>query len=66
MNYATILKLIAATTTTTGLRVYSELARNKYPKGVVVSDEQMKEIRLEPNDFHGEWNYTIHPRRSRA
>jgi len=64
-SYATILKLIAATTTTTGLKVYSELDTHPYPKGVTVSDEQMQAIRLEPAAFHGEWNYTIKPRRRR-
>ena len=62
-SFATILKLIAATTTSTGLRVYTEIDANIYPKGVKVTDEQMQEIRMEPNAFHGEWNYMIKPRR---
>jgi hypothetical protein len=62
-THATILKLIAATTTTTGLRVYSELDTHPYPKGVKVTDEQMTQIHLKPDAFHGEWNYTIKPRR---
>ncbi len=67
-SYATILKLIAATTTTTGLKVHSVLDTRAYPKGVEVTDEQMQQIRLEPDDLHGEWNYTITPRplRTRA
>ena len=63
-SYATILKLIAATTTSAGLRVYTELDTHPYPKGVKVSDEQMQQIRLEPDPFHGEWNYTIKPRKA--
>ena len=62
-SYATILKLIAATTTSAGLRVYTELDTRSYPKGVQVTDEQMQQIRLEPDAFHGEWNYTIKPRK---
>lgn len=64
-SYATILKLIAATTTAEGLRVYTELDTHPYPKGVKVTDEQMKALRIEPDAFHGEWNYTIKPRRAR-
>jgi hypothetical protein len=64
-SYATILKLIAATTTSAGLRVYTELDTHPYEKGVQVSDEQMQAIRLEPDAFHGEWNYTIKPRKAR-
>ena len=64
-SYATILKLIAATTTSAGLRVYTELDTHPYQKGLQVSDEQMQAIRLEPDAFHGEWNYTIKPRKAR-
>jgi len=65
-TYATILKLIAATTTTTGLKVYSELDTHPYPKGVKVTDEQMTQIHLKPDAFHGEWNYTIKPRQKHS
>jgi len=65
-SYATILKLIAATTTKTGLKVHSVLDTRAYPKGVKVTDEEMKQIRLERSDFHGEWNYTVTPRRART
>src|SRR5580700_8487800 len=32
-----------------------------YPKGVKVSDKEIAAIRLERDEFHGEWNYTIIP-----
>ncbi len=60
-SYATILKLIASTTTTTGLKVFSELDRHAYPKGVTVTKDQMEQVRIERDPFHGEWNYTIRP-----
>jgi hypothetical protein len=61
VSYAVILSLIAATTTTAGLTVESELDTQRYPTGVTVSDEQMATIQLERAVFHGEWNYTIRP-----
>ncbi|HEV2237134.1 MAG TPA: ISAzo13 family transposase [Ktedonobacterales bacterium] len=61
VSYAVILQLIAATTTTTGLTVESELDTTHYPTGLTVSDEQMATLRLERDDFHGEWNYTLRP-----
>ena len=64
-THATIVKLIASTTTRTGLKVYCELDRQRYPKGVKVTDEQMAEVRIKRDTFHGEWNYTILPRRRR-
>jgi hypothetical protein len=62
VSHQVIVNLIAATTTKTGLRVHSELDPGKYPKGVKVSDKEIAAIRLERDQFHGEWNYTILPR----
>lgn len=59
-----IVNLIAATTTTTGLKVHSELDTGTYPKGVKVSDEELAQLNLNRDDFHGEWNYQISPRNS--
>ncbi len=62
VSYAVILSLIAATTTTTGLTVESALDTTPYPPGRKVSDAEMATLRLQRDDFHGEWNYTIAPR----
>jgi len=62
VSHQVIVNLIAATTTKTGLQVRAEIDPGQYPKGVKVSDRQVKEIRLERDSFHGEWNYTILPR----
>ena len=56
-----ILSLIAATTTIAGLTVESRLNTNSYPVGIKPTKEEMGTIRLEPNTFHGEWNYAILP-----
>jgi transposase len=63
-DYETIVKLISRTTTAKGLRVTCRLDRRKYPKGRKVTDEEMKCVNLERDEFHGEWNYTIRPRSS--
>jgi len=62
LTHATIVNLIAATTTQTGLTVRCVLDRRHYPAQVKVTDEQMCSIRLRPDPFHGDWNYAIHPR----
>ena len=62
VSHQVIVNLIAATTTKTGLRVRAELDPSKYPKGVKVSNKEVAAIRLERDEFHGEWNYTILPR----
>jgi len=61
VSYQTIVQLIAATTTRTGLIVKSEIDTATYPAGVKVSDSEMAMINIEPHEFHGEWNYTIKP-----
>jgi hypothetical protein len=60
-SLATIVSLIGATTTRSGLRVRSEIDPGTYPLGVKVTDAQLAQIRLDRHDFHGDWNYTIRP-----
>jgi len=61
-DYQTIVALIAATKTRTGLRVRCELDTGVYPQGVKVTDEDMASVNITRHSFHGEWNYTICPR----
>jgi hypothetical protein len=61
MSRQTIVNLIASTTTTTGLIVRAALDTNQYKTGIKVTDEQMSKLRLTPDAFHGEWNYSIVP-----
>jgi Rhodopirellula transposase DDE domain len=61
VSYRVIVDLIASTTTKTGLKVLCELDTGKYPKGIAVSDAQMKNLNIQRHAFHGEWNYTIAP-----
>ncbi len=61
-SHETIVNLIANTTTKTGLNIQCQLDTNKYPKGIVVSDEELAAISIERSNFHGEWNYTILPK----
>jgi transposase len=62
LTHATIVNLIANTTTTTGLKVRCELDSKRYPNKVKISNAQMAQIHLVPDAFHGDWNYTIRPR----
>ena len=61
-DYETIVNLIARTTTAKGLKVTCRLDRRKYPTGRKVSDEEMGNINVERNKFHGDWNYVIKPK----
>jgi hypothetical protein len=55
----TIVSLIGSTTTTTGLRIKASLDKNHYEKAIVVLDEQLASLHIQPHRFHGDWNYTI-------
>lgn len=61
ISHQVVVNLIANTTTKKGLKVACDLNTNKYPKGTKISDEQLSEINIKREDFHGEWNYTIYP-----
>ena len=61
-DYETVVRLIAATTTAKGLKVTCRLDHRKYPVGRRITDEEFAHVNLKTNKFHGEWNYTIHPR----
>ena len=62
ISHEVIVNLIASTKTRSGLKVRSEIDTNSYPKGLVVSDADFSAIKIEPDKFHGEWNYSIRPR----
>ncbi|MFH1108472.1 MAG: hypothetical protein V1790_04640 [Planctomycetota bacterium] len=51
------------TTTKTGLTVRAALDPNRYETGIEVSDEQLARVNWTPAQFHGEWNYTIRPKK---
>src|SRR5664280_2624603 len=55
----TIIELISATSTSTGLSVKADYDPGWYPKGVKITDKQLAALPLEPHEFHGEWNYTL-------
>ena len=61
LTYETVVNLISRTRTSTGLTVSCCLDRSKYPTGRKVTDAEWKQIKLHPDSFHGEWNYTIKP-----
>ena len=60
-SYEVIVNLIAATTTSKGLKVKCMLDRNEYPKGIKITKEEVEELGIIRDEFHGEWNYTFKP-----
>ena len=63
VSHQAIVNLISRTTTRTGLVVKAAVDTNQYDTAIKVSDTELSALRLSPDSFHGEWNYTIRPRR---
>src|SRR5215467_11092598 len=61
-TYETIINLIGNTTNRGGLVVRARLDRRRYPTGKKVSKKELRELTIEPDAFHGDWNYVIKPR----
>ena len=57
-----VVNLIGAVRTKAGLTIQSELDENSYAIGRKVTRQQIKELSLQRDQFHGEWNYTLSPR----
>jgi DDE family transposase len=66
VSYETVVNLIGATRTQTGLRVRAELDAKQYEAGVKIPDEEMERINLRPHSVNPLWNYTISPRTVQA
>lgn len=57
-----VVNLIGSTTTKSGLRIQSQLDENVYEAGIKISDQELAELAIERDQFHGEWNYRLMPR----
>ena len=61
ISYETVINLIGATRTATGLRIRAKLDTRYYEAGVKITDEEMEQVNLRTHSMHPEWNYTISP-----
>jgi len=61
VSHEVIVNLIAATTTSKGLKVYAAIDPTPYPKGIKVTNAEFATIQIDRDNFHGEWNYVISP-----
>lgn len=57
----TIIELISATTTRSGLTVQAVYDPNWYPTGEKITNAEMKTLPITSHAWHGEWNYTLTP-----
>ena len=62
INFETVVNMISATTTKSGLKIKAFLDRNDYKTGVKISDKQVEDLNIKQHKLHPQWNYTISPR----
>jgi len=62
VSYETIVNLIGATTTKTGLKVKAKLDKRNYTKGKKISNKEMEQLNISHHKKNPKWNYTIKPR----
>jgi len=62
VSLETIINLIGATKTRSGLEVYARLDDGTYPDKIKIPDSEIKAVNLHGDEFHPEWNYTIKPK----
>jgi transposase len=60
-SHEVVVATINTTRTRRGLSVHAELDENSYPLGIAVSQQELRQLPIQPHDHHGEWNYTIAP-----
>lgn len=61
-TFETMVNLIGATRTRTGLQVKAVLDTHSYETGVKVSRADFDELHVRGHRFHPDWNYTLVPR----
>jgi hypothetical protein len=65
VSHEVVVKLIGATMTKTGLKVKAKLGQTEISTQSEGIRRGMRGLNIEPQDFHGEWNYTIRPRHTK-
>ena len=61
-TYETVVNTISNTATKAGLVVTAEMDKERYELGTKITDSQMRKLNIHRDEFHGKWNYSIHPR----
>ncbi len=60
-SFQVIVDLISNTTTATGLTIQASIDPNEYPIGIRYHAKEVENLPMTRHNFHGDWNYTIHP-----
>lgn len=62
ISHEVVVNLISSTTNKSGLKIECELDKNKYQKGIKITDEELSNLKISNHEVNGKYNYTIYPR----
>ncbi|MGH7438846.1 MAG: ISAzo13 family transposase [Polyangiaceae bacterium] len=62
VDHETVVQLIGSVRTSSGLHVKAKLDTRYYAVGISVTDQDMDDLDIIRDSFHGDWNYTLRPR----
>ena len=66
VSFETVIHLISATTTGTGLKIKARLDKRVYPTGIAIAKEEMEKLNLRLHEKNPQWNYSLSPSRSKV
>ena len=61
VSFETVLHLISATTTRTGLKIKARRDKRHYATGIAIAKEEMNKLNLRRHKENPQWNYSLSP-----
>jgi len=65
VSFETVINLISATTTRTGLKIKARLDKRIYSTGIKIAKEEMEKLNLRLHEKNPQWNYSLSPSHSK-
>jgi len=66
VSFETVIHLISATTTRTGLKIKARLDKRVYATGIEIAKEEMEKLNLRLHEKNPQWNYSLSPSSSKG
>ncbi len=66
VSFETVIQLISATTTRTGLKIKARLDKRVYATGIAIAKEEMEKLNLRLHQKNPQWNYSLSPSLSKV
>jgi hypothetical protein len=66
VSFETVIQLISATTTRTGLIIKARLDKRIYATGIDIAKEEMEKLNLRVHEKNPQWNYSLSPSLSKV